>query len=273
MSMGTLAGEARIRKFRQGEARPYEVTRWTRNAVVESGRGRFLDIMRGSSTDAGERLSGSARIDIRTGVDGAESEKVISGTTSGPTFDATNHRLTFSWTDDTGDVYTPTQLRPQFADGEEFAHIDITEGEKPTGETWQYEYRVRIVDGAPGSGQFMEAGLNHLMNLLSGASTEPFHGGTTELRIYDSPTAAYDLATEAEIGTSEPAVGGVSRDGLELTYRFTFENADAVGDWEGAAIVLINSPTAGEVHLMADTTGHGTKPSDRVWHYDWKISV
>jgi hypothetical protein len=272
---GRFGGKLRIHKRRRGEAEPYEVTPWRDNAVVVGGRERFLDIMRGAATATTEKLGSGSKIDL---LENGASVKMIAGTQTGPT--SGSNLLTYVWEDSSTDSYTPSQIRVLFPDDTQFAEVTISAGEKPSGDTWTYEYTVKFTYTNPGGYTFWGAGMNHLLLLLAGLSDEYLNDGRTWLELYLSGVHAIDRSLGAPFATGQP--NSITREGTTATWRFTFAEAAATEEWaghnivhhygDGAAEDPAGDPDKGTV-ITTTVSSFGTKPNDRVWHYDWKFSV
>lgn len=258
----TLRGEVTLeRAIRGQEDRPFSVVT-VPNSIVTAGKQHMLDLIAG--------LSGSNKLDsssvLRIKNSSAVLQKTLTGLSGGYPLHPSTTTLQLRWQDSTTDSYSAHTLEVWFNGNTiQVNTLAPNFGTKPTGETWTYTFTLTASQS--GGSTMQAAGIDRLLKLITGASTDTFSQTNTQLQVRtgsETPISSRSVLVSWMSATSAP-----TRTAETVSWPFLISAGTGTGDW--TAIEIQNS--VGSALLRQGTGGGGTKSATTDRTYTYKLSL
>lgn len=230
------------------------------NTIQTAGLNRVLDCMIGDSSLHLDQAN--ADLVIRNSSDTVV--KTITGADSGYPDHSTQGEVVFQWSDISTEQYEADDLLVKRdhggSDDLTFSVSDQNLGNKPDSENWIYEYTLSIGNG--GDTDLKDAGLDHILHLFTGDSSDHFNNGTTQLELFNS--------SDSSVGTVACDDGFPSRSSQTVTWEFTSPAGEDSVDWDDVEVQMALGP----VVLNRTNEALGTKGSntERQYTFDFTLS-
>jgi hypothetical protein len=182
----------------------------------------------------------------------------------------------WQWDDDSTATYDPNYAElwvgmwneglPTFE--YEFCHIDISAaGSKPSNKNWHYQIILELYSTDT---DLTTAGLNRMIEIMVGGSTDYFTGANTKLRpMSDGST---ELSGTDQAADANPTVNTTDN---EISWTWTVADGDFEGTWARTRVKHA-APSSFNVRdggCKTDGSSCGVKASGEEWEYTWVFSI